>query len=136
MVGLSQQLLLHGSLVLLAGFVGGCFFTRAIKRAQGEVAWRVVHSGSSMGGVMLIALGAAWPQLAASGWLASLVAWSLIAGVEVFVLAMFWAAVSGSRGLSRGGAWSNRGVNALYLCATVLSLTGCGLLVYCAAKAA
>lgn len=132
MEGLSQQLVLHGSLVLLVGFVGGGLFSRAIKRAQGEVAWRVVHSGSSMGGVMLIALGAALPQLTAAAWLTQLVAWSLIAGVEVFVLAMIWAAVTGQRGLTRGGTRSNRAINVLYLAASALSLFGCSLLVYCA----
>jgi hypothetical protein len=64
MEGLAQQLVLHGSLVLLSGFLGGIFFARAIKREKGEVAWRVVHAGASMGGIMLIALGPAIPQLA------------------------------------------------------------------------
>jgi hypothetical protein len=60
----------------------------------------------------------------------------LIVGVDVFVLAMVWAAVSGSRGLSRGGTLNNRIVNALYAVATGLTLIGCSSLVYCAARSA
>lgn len=128
MEGLSQQLILHGSLVLLAGFLSGGFFARAIKRDQGEVAWRVVHVGTSMGGIMLIALGPAIPQLALPPWEAGLIAWSLILGVEVFVAGMVLAAVSGRRGVSRGGDTTNRVVWALYMVGSTLTLVGCAAL--------
>lgn len=68
MDSLTKQLVLHGSLVLLAGFIGGFFFARAIRRSEGEVAWRVVHSGASMAGVTLIALAPVAPQLGLPGW--------------------------------------------------------------------
>lgn len=131
---LSQQLVLHGSLVLLVGFIGGCFFARAIKRGQGEVAWRVVHSGSSMAGVMLIALGPAMPQLALPAWGAQVIAWTLILGVELFVVGMILAAVSCQRGLSRRGGRGNRTIWAFYMAGTVLTLIGCGSLAYGAAS--
>lgn len=132
---LAQQLVLHGSLVLLTGFLGGAFFARAIKRSDGEVAWRVVHSGSSMAGVMLIALAPALPLFSGASSAAQLIAWSLIAGVELFVVGMIWAAISGNRGLSRRGNLNNRIVWLLYMAGMVLTLIGCGTLVYGAAAA-
>ena len=135
MEGLTQQLVLHGSLVLLAGFLGGMFFARAIKRENGEVAWRVVHTGASMGGIMLIALGPAIPQLALPPWAASLIAWSLIIGVEVFVAGMVLAAFSGKRGLSRRGDTTNRLVWALYMLGSTLTLVGSTALAWGAATA-
>lgn len=133
MDGLSFNLVLHGALVLLTGFLGGTFFARAIKQGKGEVAWRVVHSGASMGGIMLIALAPVVAKLAVPPWLMQLLGWSLIVGTEVFVVGMIWAAVSGSRGLSRSGPWQGRAVWAFYLLGSSLTLLGCGLLVYGAA---
>lgn len=125
---LSQQLVLHGSLVLLTGFLGGMFFARAIKRGKGEVAWRVVHAGASMAGIMLIALAPVIPQLGLPPWAANLIAWSLIIGTEAFVVGMILAAFSGHRGLSRSGGGSNRIVWACYALGTVLTLIGCSAL--------
>jgi FtsH-binding integral membrane protein len=133
MESLAQLLVLHGSLVLLSGFLGGIFFARAIKRENGEVAWRVVHAGASMGGIMLIALGPAIPQLALPPWEASLIAWSLIVGIEVFVVGMVLAAVSGKRGLTRRGDTTNRLVWALYTLGSILTLVGCTALAWGAA---
>jgi FtsH-binding integral membrane protein len=130
---MSQNLVLHGAVVLLLGFLGGFFFARAIKRGSGEVAWRVVHSGSAMGGILLIAIAPVIAQLTVSEWIAQLLGWSLILGVDIFVLGMVWAAVSGKRGLSRGGDAHNRTVWACYAAGTGLSLLGCCLLVYGAA---
>ena len=135
MGSLSQQLVLHGSVVLLAGFIGGMFFARAIKREHGEVAWRVVHAGASMGGVMLVALGPAVPQLALSAWEAGIIGWSLIAGVELFVVGMVLAAISGRRGLSRRGGATQRTVWAFYMLGSALTLIGCVALVWGAARA-
>ena len=133
MESLSQQLVLHGSLVLLSGFIGGLFFARAIKRERGEVAWRVVHAGASMGGIMLIALGPAIAQLALPAWEAGLIAWSLIIGVEAFVLAMVLAAFSGQRGLSRKGGATQKTVWAFYMLGSTLTLMGCVALAWGAA---
>ena len=49
---------LHGLIILMVGFLAGFPFAKAIKLQNGkEVAWRVVHSGSSVAGIMLIAIG-------------------------------------------------------------------------------
>lgn len=132
---LARQLVLHGSLVLLVGFVGGCFFARAIKVGQGEVAWRVVHSGSAMAGIMLIALGPALLQLALPLWAAQVTTWTLILGTELFVVGMVLAAFSGGRGLSRRGSAANRVVWVLYMGGIALTLIGCSSLLCGAARA-
>lgn len=130
---LFQNLVLHGALVLFTGFIGGFFFARAIKSGSGEVAWRVVHSGSSMGGILLIALAPVITKLAVSDRLAQCLGWSLILGVDLFVIGMIWAAVSSKRGLSRSGGAHNRAVWACYAVATGFTLVGSSLLVYSAA---
>jgi hypothetical protein len=131
----SNQLVFHGGLLLLIGLLGGFFFARAIKSGVQEVAWRVVHSGSTMAGIMLIALAPVAPKLVLPAWATLAFAWSIIGGSDVFVVAMVIAAFTGGRGLSRGGTAANRLVLALYQAGTVLSLIACVLLVIGAAHA-
>src|SRR5687768_4129037 len=60
----TKQLILHGGVILLLGLLSGVPFGRAIVHVKSEAAvraWRVAHSGLSMGGVLLLAL--VMPQL-------------------------------------------------------------------------
>jgi hypothetical protein len=122
------QFVLHGAIVLTTGVLGGLPFARAIKLQRNEVAWRVVHSGGSMAGVMLLAIPSALPHLALPRWGLALLAWTLIAGTYALVIGMVVAAATGQRGLSAGGSAANRLVNLLYAAGTVASLAGCGLM--------
>ncbi len=110
MLRLQRHLLLHGSIVLLIGLLSGAGFADAITGPQGEHAeraWRVAHSGLSLGGVLLIAIGAALPALLLSERLASLLIWSLVASAYGFAIALPYGAAVGMRGLEPVGPASN-----------------------------
>lgn len=56
---MESQLILHGIIILFIGVVSGYAFSKAIQnQPEKQVAWRVVHSGGSMAGIMLMAFGA------------------------------------------------------------------------------
>jgi hypothetical protein len=125
---LAVHFALHGAVVLASGLVGGLLFARAIKAGRGEVAWRVVHSGGSMAGVMLLAVASALRYVTLPPLALALLAWTLIGGTYLLVVGMVVAAVTGGRGLAGGGSPANRFVYLLYLLGSVASLAGCGLL--------
>jgi hypothetical protein len=91
---------LHGLIILMVGLLGGFPFAKAIKEKNGkETAWRVVHSGSSAGGVMLIAIGAIVGRLTLSLLLNSFIAAGIIISTYLFIIGMLIAAITGERGI-------------------------------------
>jgi hypothetical protein len=128
MKNLITYLALHGVLVLIVSLISGRWFSKAITSKGNEVAWRVVHSGGSMGGIMLIAFSSLLPILVLPKWGIEVFIWSIILGTWAFVIAMIIAAVTGERGLVWGGSVLNRGVYTGYLMGAFLSLLGCGFL--------
>lgn len=120
---------LHGAIVLWTGLAAGYFHARAIKTGKNEVAWRVVHSGGSMGGTMLLAM--AWPLrfVVLPGWGVDAFAWTLLGGTYLLIAGMIIAAVTGERGIASGGGRINRLVHLLYAVGGVASLVGCSLFV-------
>ena len=123
------HLALHGAVVLMVGLLGGLAFARAIQNGGREVAWRVVHSGGSMAGVLLLALAGVWRLVALPAWGQLLLAGLLAAGTYALVIGMVIAAWTGGRGLSRGGSRANRAVYALYVVGTAATLAGGALLI-------
>lgn len=121
-------LALNGVLILLVSLISGRWFSRAITTKGNEVAWRVVHSGGSMGGIMLIAFSSLVSLLVLSPWAMVVFVWSSIAGTWLFILAMIAAAVTGERGLTNGGSLINQGIYHTYIVAAFSSLVGCGIL--------
>ena len=130
MTPLALQFALHGSIALLAGLIGGLFFARAVKRRQGEVAWRVVHAGGCSAGAMLLAIAvpAQWALLGELPKVAMGV--GLIAGSYLLCLGMYIAAIWDVRGIPGGGSTLNRLVAVLYGIGTVMTLTGGSLLAF------
>jgi len=120
-------LILNGVIVLYASVVGGYAFAKAIKtNPEREVAWRVVHSGGSMAGIMLIAFGAIWKHIQVGSY-EKMIVWSLIASTYLMVLGMFLAAITGKRGLHSESKGIEKIIYLLYavggmLC--TLALTG------------
>ncbi len=109
-IRLQRQLLLHGSIVLLVGLLSGAGFAEAITGAQGEHAeraWRVAHTGLSLGGALFIAVAMALPTLVLSERIASLLTWSLVASGYGFAVALPFGAAIGMRGLEPVGPASN-----------------------------
>ena len=97
-----KYLIFHGSVILLVGLLCGVPFGRAIVRGEPEArirAWRVAHAGVVIGGVLLLALTAAVPQLRLNATAAVVLVWSFIASGYGFALALPLGAYSGYRGL-------------------------------------
>lgn len=128
MTTLALQFALHGSIVLMLGFIGGMFFARAISRSRGEVAWRVVHAGACSAGAMLLAIAVPSQWATLNGVAQFIVGFGLIGGVYAFCLGMLLAAVWAERGIRREGPPRNRLVSSLYSVGTALSLAGGALL--------
>ena len=108
--------------------VSGRWISKAVTPGGNEVARRVVHSGGSMGGIMLIAFSSLLPHLVLPIWAFSLFMWSIILGTWLFIIAMIVAAITGDRGLKAGGSLYNQGVYYGYMFGAIFSLAGCGLL--------
>jgi hypothetical protein len=121
-------LALHGVLVLIVSLISGRWFSRAITTGGNEVAWRVVHSGGSMGGIMLIAFSSLISIIVLPLWATELFVWFIILGTWLFIIAMIVAAITGQRGLKGSGSLTNRGVFSFYIIGALLSLFGCCLL--------
>lgn len=118
----------NGVLVLIASLVSGRWFSKAIKSGGNDVAWRVVHSGGSMGGIMLIAFSSLIPLLVLPKLGSTLFVWFTISGTWFFIIAMTSAAITGERGLKSGGSLTNQGIYYTYMLGAVFTLAGCGLL--------
>lgn len=121
-------LAINGVLILTISLISGGWFANAITTKGNEVAWRVVHSGGSMGGIMLIAFASLLPLVVLPQWAETLFLCSITLSAWLFIIAMIAAAITGQRGLKPGGSLINRGVYYFYIIASILSLVGCGLL--------
>ena len=122
-----HYLILNGVLTLFVSVVGGFAFAKAIKsNPEREVAWRVVHSGGSMAGIMLLVFGCAWHHITLGNYECA-VGWSLIVSTEFMVVGMFLAAITGKRGLSSNSRGIEKSIYLLYMIGGILStlaLTG------------
>lgn len=110
MVRLQRHLLLHGSVVLIAGLLSGLGFSEAITGAAGadaERGWRVAHTGLVMGGLLLIAVSSALPTLRLPEQALAVLVWSLVAAGYAFTVALPYGAAVAMRGLEPAGPVSN-----------------------------
>jgi len=90
----TMQLILHGGVILLLGLLSGVPFGRAIVHGKYEAAvraWRVAHSGLSMGGVLLLALARVVPQLQLGASALALLVWAFVASATRLPLRVLWA---------------------------------------------
>jgi hypothetical protein len=97
------QLLLHGAIVLLIGLLSGIPYGYAVTRNKDEktaFAWRVAHSGLSMGGTMMIAMSAALAVAKFDSVINVLVVWPSIVSGYSFAVALPYGAWVGHRGLT------------------------------------
>jgi hypothetical protein len=119
--------ILSGFVALFVSVIGGYAFAKAIKSTPDrEVAWRVVHSGGSMAGIMLMVLGCAW-QYIHLGSYEYLIGCLLIVSTYLLLIAMFIAAITGKRGLHSNETGVAKVVYFLYAVGAVLctvSMTG------------
>lgn len=127
---LRNFLALQGALILTIGLIGGILFVKAISTGKGEVAWRVVHSGGSMAGIMLLVFVPILPLMALPTWALHAFGWSFSVGTWLLVIGMVVAAISGQRGIEKGGIRCNQIVRGFYSLGTLLSLVGSAFLVF------
>ncbi|MGL6342660.1 MAG: hypothetical protein ACRC80_26410 [Waterburya sp.] len=110
-MNLSLQLLFHGAIVLLIGSLSGIPYGSAITQKKDEEvirAWRVAHSGLSMGGTTMIAFAAAIYQLDINAIALSILVWSSVISGYGFCIALPYGAWVGHRGLSIGQTVENK----------------------------
>ena len=134
----TKQLILHGSIVLLVGFLSGAGLGSAVVKGKSEAtmrAWRVAHSGIVMGGVLLLALGPVVPHLRIGASALALLVWSFVASAYAFAVVLPVGAHYGYRGLSPAPPFLNRVVYAGNMIGAAGSLVGALLLVWGASAA-
>lgn len=106
----AKQLILHGAVILLVGFLCGAPLGSATARGKEEAAraWRVAHSSLISGGVLLLALAGVIAHLQLSTFALSLVVWAFVASSYVFAVVLPLAARYGHRGLTSAPPLMNR----------------------------
>ena len=124
---------LHGLLILMVGLLAGFPFAKAIRLQNGkEVAWRVVHSGSSVAGIMLIAIGGVIGRLELCRILDILIFLGVAVSTYLFVFGMLLAAIYSERGIGRSKSTPSRlwkTVKMSYAVGALLSILSVGLLI-------
>ena len=133
MNSLALQLLLHGAIVLLVGLLTGIPYGKAITSKKDENivrAWRVAHSGLSMGGTTMIAISAVISALEFAPNIGSFLVWSFVISGYGFCLALPYGAWVGHRGLSVQKPTSNNIVYVGNMVGAVGSLTGTLILIF------
>ena len=133
-MNLSLQLLFHGAIVLLIGQLSGIPYGSAIAKNKGEDvarAWRVAHSGLSMGGTTMLAIAAAIDRLDVDVVALKILVWSSIISGYGFCVALPYGAWVGHRGLEVGKTLKNRIVYAGNIVGATSSLVSTIALLFC-----
>lgn len=128
----AKYLLLHGGVILLVGLLCGAPFGRAIVlgKPEGTIrAWRVAHSGLSMGGILLLALAPVIPLVQLSATWAWVLVWAFVASGYGFAVALPLGAHFGHRGLAPSLPPINRAVYLSNMVGVLGSLLGTVLLI-------
>lgn len=127
MNSLAIQLLLHGAIVLLVGLLTGIPYGFAITRKKDDNvvrAWRVAHSGLSMGGTTMIAISAVLSNLKLDLIGGSTLVWAFVVSGYGFCIALPYGAWVGHRGLSVEGSAQNKVVYAGNIVGAIGSVIG------------
>ena len=133
-MNLSLQLLFHGAIVLLIGQLSGMPYGSAITKKKSEEivrAWRVAHSGLSMGGTTMIAFAAVLNLLDTSAIALSILVWSSIISGYGFSVALPYGAWVGHRGLAVGKTIENKIVYLGNILGATGSLVSTLALIFC-----
>lgn len=118
-------IILHGVIILIIGLIGGFPYAEAIQKQPEKVeSWRLFHSGSLMGGILLMVVGAIAPTLAFTHLSWKVVFNGLVISSYSFIAGKMLAALSGKRGLSWKVKGTGRVISILYALGTVISILG------------
>lgn len=132
MLSAARHLAFHGSIVLLFGLLLGGPYARAIKRgAAAHVvnSWRVAHLSLPIGAILMFAIAAWLPSVAAPESLAWVIAIALIVSAYGFCISTPLAALSGRRGLSAGEGLERLVYVANMIGAIASTVAGVGLVI-------
>ena len=133
-MNLSLQLLFHGAIVLSIGQLSGIPYGSAINQKKDEEvvrAWKVAHSGLSMGGTTMIAFAGAINLLDINTIALSILVWSSIISGYGFCVALPYGAWVGHRGLSVGKTIKNKIVYTGNIVGVTGSLISTLALIFC-----
>ena len=131
----AQQLIFHGSIILLIGLLAGFPYARVIlKKREDNIihAWRIAHQSLPIGAILLFALAAFVALLDASNatkWTLSIL---FIVSAYAFAFALILGPIVGERGLTSRGPMSAKLVYSENIVGVITSLIGALLLVYSA----
>jgi uncharacterized membrane protein len=135
---LSRYLLLHGSIVILAGLLSGFpYWLAIINNKEKEVvrAWRVAHSFLIANGMLMLLAGLAIPFLALDGHAVRILVWSMVPAGYGFVYAFIVGALKRTRGLTVRPYGLNTVLFAGHFIGASGSLVGIAILIYGCLKA-
>ncbi|NIG52989.1 hypothetical protein [Chitinophaga sp. Cy-1792] len=121
---MNYTLLFHGFLTILIGNLSGIGYSKAIRKViANESAWKLMHSASVMGGIMLLAFAPFFNGLTADFNYAVYLLYSIIISNYCFAAGMLLAAFTGARGIDKKAPGSNNKiVYVFYYIAAILSL--------------
>jgi hypothetical protein len=127
------NLTLHGSIVLLIGLLSGIPYGIAINQKKNEDiarAWRVAHSGLSMGGTTMISISAVLNNLELNAVLSLILVGTFAISGYGFCIALPYGAWVGHRGLSIESPVKNKVVYVGNMVGAIGSLIGTLILVF------
>lgn len=106
----AKQLIFHGAVILLLGFLCGAPLGRAAVHGREEAAraWRVAHASLISGGVLLLVLASVIAHLQLNAFTLALLVWAFVASSYVFAIVLPLAARYGHRGLTPAPPLMNR----------------------------
>src|SRR5262249_40104842 len=90
----ARRLFLHGMVLVLGGLVIGMLVQSVTTPRLGASA----HTGTTLNGVLVVATGALWPQLALGERTEIVAYWLVVAGSYLGCVSLFLAAVLGTSG--------------------------------------
>jgi len=135
MLDSSRHLIFHGSVVLVFGILLGAPYAKAINRpAPPHIinSWRVAHQSLPMAAILMFAIAAILPSFTTGPAVAWFIAGTLIFSSYAFCISMPLAAMTGHRGLSKGGQELQKVVLVGNVVGAWLSVASCLVLLFAA----
>lgn len=120
---MNYSLLLHGFLTFLAGNLSGIGYSKAIRKLiANEPGWKLMHSATVMGAIMLMVFAVFFNELTKDFAYAQYLLYSIVISNYCFAGGMLLAAFTSARGLDKKAPGrNNRIVYTLYYIAAILA---------------
>ena len=132
---ITQQLIFHGSIILLLGLIAGAPYGRAILKKRSEDTihiWRMAHLALPIAAILLFAIAPFIKTLEVSSQIQWMIAILFIVSSYAFGFAMFIGAPTGERGLTFRGPVIAKVAHVGHMVGVLTSLVAALILVYAA----